>query len=53
MGPWTNALENRLSLMSTLGEVQKALEVMGVFEEVSKVVHLWHRFKHGPHRKTL
>jgi hypothetical protein len=34
-------------------QVWKLLEVMGAFEEVSKVVPLWHRFKHGPHRKTL
>jgi hypothetical protein len=39
--------------MSTLEEVQKPLEVMGVFEEVSKVVPLWRSFKHGPHGKML
>jgi hypothetical protein len=46
-------LESWFSLMSTLEEalkqVWKSLEVMGVFEEVSKVVPLWHSFKHGPH----
>jgi hypothetical protein len=50
-------LENWLSLMSTLKEaskqVWKNLEVMGVFEEVSKVAPLWRSFKHGPHRKKL
>jgi hypothetical protein len=42
-------LESWLSMMSTLEEVQE----MGVFREVSKVVSLWHRFKHGPHGKML
>jgi hypothetical protein len=50
-------LENWLSLMSTLEEapkqVQKPLEVMSLFEGVSKVVPLWHSFKNGPHGKTL
>ena len=50
-------LENWLSLMSTLEEapkqVLKPLEVMGVFEEVSKVVPLWIIFKHGPHKNML
>jgi hypothetical protein len=39
-------LEGWLSFRSTLEEalkqVWKSLEVMGVFEEVSKVVPLWH-----------
>jgi hypothetical protein len=51
--PSMKLLENWLSLMSTLEEVQKPLKVMGVFEEVSKVVPLWHSFKHGPHERTL
>jgi hypothetical protein len=38
--------------MSTLEEVYKSLEVMGVFEEFSKVVPLWCSFKHSPHGKT-
>jgi hypothetical protein len=42
-----------LSFMSTLEEVYKPLEVMGVFEGVSKLVPLWRIFKHGPHAKTL
>jgi hypothetical protein len=46
-------LEIWLSLMSTLEDVQKPLEVMGLFEEVSKLVLLWCSFKHGSHRKTL
>jgi hypothetical protein len=33
-------LKNWLSLMSTLEEVQKPLEVMGAFEQVSKVFPL-------------
>jgi hypothetical protein len=43
--------------MSTLEEAlkqdKKHLEVMGLFEGVSKLVSLWHISKHGPHRKTL
>jgi len=50
-------LENWLSLTSTLEEapkqVHKPLEVMGLFEGVSKVVPLWRSSKHGPHKKTL
>jgi len=46
-------LEIWLSLISTLEEVQKPLEAMGVFEEVSKVVPLWHNFKHVPQKKML
>ena len=42
-----------LSLMSTLEEVWELLEVMGVFEEVSKVVPLWCIFKHGSHGNML
>jgi len=45
-------LENWFSLISTLEEaskqVQKPLEVMSLFEGVSKVVPLWHNFKNGP-----
>jgi hypothetical protein len=50
-------LENWLSLMSTLEEapkqVQNPIEVMGLFEGVSKVVPLWNISKHGPQGKTL
>jgi hypothetical protein len=41
----TEEQKQSLSLMST--------DVMGVFGEVSKVVPLWHSFKHGPHGKML
>jgi hypothetical protein len=29
------------------------IEVIGLFEGISKVVPLWHISKHGPHGKTL
>jgi hypothetical protein len=30
-----------------------SIDVMGAFEEVSKLVPLWRSFKHGPDGKTL
>jgi hypothetical protein len=41
------------TLEESLKQFWKHLEVMGVFEEVSKVVPLWHSFKNGPHGKML
>jgi hypothetical protein len=50
-------LETWFSLMSTLEEalkqVEKPLEVIGLFEGVSKVVPLWHISQNDPHGKTL
>jgi hypothetical protein len=48
-----NVLENWLSLLSTLEEVQNPLQVMVAYEEVSKLVPLWNILKYGPHGKML
>jgi hypothetical protein len=44
--PWS-------TLEEPLKKIWKHLEVMGVFEEVSKVVPLWNSYKNIPHRNML